>query len=393
MSRTRGRALSVGQARERDAAGLPYVVLFGEPGSGRPVEVRLVSWGEGFVERWAYDDQGHPVLKAEQRLLADEGRLLNRRVISWHPQDRVAAESAQDRPRTVVDISPDGTGRISHQPEGMRGASLEAVLTVSDDQMWSARAEFGTWPLPSAEHLPGWVREHLERAGTPDASLPWCEEPSRMLLSVDLGALFRPGTRMSEPYGEEGEEMVVVEPERAGTLHVPSGLLAVDCPWGSGGPHFSIAIPAGTHVLDEAQADGSDGRASVTAFRVRTGEAPAVSWEMALRPCDDTWMLKKGQAYGFGTDGAAGAFADADRWDSLQELIRHAGEGRNSEAGEYEPDSASFLRAREPGSGAELAAFPLASDGVHPVWVGRSAEGDVVGVVVLVEGMPDLIAS
>ncbi|WP_327414547.1 hypothetical protein [Streptomyces sp. NBC_01233] len=31
------------------------------------------------------------------------------------------------------------------------------------------------------------------------------------------------------------------------------------------------------------------------------------------------------------------------------------------------------------------------SDGVHPVWVGRSAHGDVVGVVVLVDGMPGLL--
>ncbi|MFI8390656.1 hypothetical protein [Streptomyces sp. NPDC085540] len=50
------------------------------------------------------------------------------------------------------------------------------------------------------------------------------------------------------------------------------------------------------------------------------------------------------------------------------------------------------MRTREPVSGAELAAFAVCSDGGHPVWVGRSADGDVVGVVVVIDRMPELAA-
>ncbi|MEK2493662.1 DUF4241 domain-containing protein [Kitasatospora purpeofusca] len=389
-SRTAGRALSAGEARARDAEGLPYAVLLRVPGSALPAEVRLVSWGAGFVEVWAYDEQGRRTLEAELSLLVDEEWLLNRRAISWRYPDPVMADSAQDCPRTVVDLFPDGTGRISHQPEGMRGSSLEAVLTVPKERLWSARPEFGTWrPLPGGEHLPDWVRAHVDTAGTPGASVPWRRQPSRMFSSVDFDALFRPGTRMSGPYEDE---MTAVEPRRTGTLRVPSGRLAVDCPLDQDGPHFSIAVPPGEHVLDEARAVSLDGRESSTAVRLRVGEAPAVSWEMALRPCDDTRLLGEGEAYGFGTDGATGAFADAAAWGPLQRLSRQAMEDDDPEAWRYGDGSVYFLHTREPGSGAELVAFAVSSDGVHPAWVGRSADGDVVGVVVLVEEMPDILA-
>ncbi|MFD5417329.1 DUF4241 domain-containing protein [Streptomyces sp. NPDC127069] len=389
-SRTPGRALSAVEARARDAAGLPYAVMHRVPGSEVPAEVRLVSWGAGFVEVWAYDEQGRRTLEAELRLLVDEERLLNRRAISWRYPDPVMAEFAPDCPRTVVEAFPDDTGRISHQPQGMRGSSLEAVLTVPEERLWLARPMFGGWrPLPGGEHLPDWVRVHLDTAGTPEASVPWRRESSRMFSSVDFDALFRPGTRMSGPYGDE---MTAVEPRRTGTLSVPSGLLAVDCPLDPDGPHFSIAVPPGEHVLDEAQAAFLDGCESSTAVRLRIGEAPAVSWEMALRPCDDTRLLGEGEAYGFGTDGAMGAFADAGAWGALQRLSRQVMEDEDPEARKYSTGSAYFLRTREPGSGDELVAFAVGSDGVHPVWVGRSADGHVVGVVVLVEGVPDLVA-
>ncbi|MFF5969968.1 hypothetical protein ACFY7C_00415 [Streptomyces sp. NPDC012769] len=42
-------------------------------------------------------------------------------------------------------------------------------------------------------------------------------------------------------------------------------------------------------------------------------------------------------------------------------------------------------------SGGELMSFATTGDGTYLVWVGRSAAGEVVGVVVLVEGMPELL--
>ncbi|MFE7107288.1 hypothetical protein ACFU98_03515 [Streptomyces sp. NPDC057575] len=50
-----------------------------------------------------------------------------------------------------------------------------------------------------------------------------------------------------------------------------------------------------------------------------------------------------------------------------------------------------LLRTRDQASGGELAAFATTGDGTCPVWVGRGEAGEVVGVVVLVEGMPELV--
>ncbi|WP_241518941.1 DUF4241 domain-containing protein [Streptomyces sp. CB03238] len=50
-----------------------------------------------------------------------------------------------------------------------------------------------------------------------------------------------------------------------------------------------------------------------------------------------------------------------------------------------------FLRTQDEASGGELVAFATTGDGTYPVWVGRSADGDVAEVVVLVEGMPTVL--
>ncbi|MFB6850973.1 hypothetical protein ACFCWV_00510 [Streptomyces sp. NPDC056341] len=55
-------------------------------------------------------------------------------------------------------------------------------------------------------------------------------------------------------------------------------------------------------------------------------------------------------------------------------------------------DSMYLLRTRDQASDGELAAFGTTGDGTCPVWVGRSEAGEVVGVVVLVERMPELLS-
>lgn len=54
-------------------------------------------------------------------------------------------------------------------------------------------------------------------------------------------------------------------------------------------------------------------------------------------------------------------------------------------------NSTYLLRTRDQASGGELAAFATTGDGTYPVWVGRSDAGEVVGVVVLIEGTPELL--
>ncbi|CAM5470453.1 hypothetical protein [Streptomyces avidinii] len=61
------RPMSVGEARERDAAGLPYVVVYREPGREVPLEVRLVSWRDHYVGLWVYDAQGRRTYDLDMR--------------------------------------------------------------------------------------------------------------------------------------------------------------------------------------------------------------------------------------------------------------------------------------------------------------------------------------
>ncbi|MFJ4878931.1 hypothetical protein ACIP93_27520 [Streptomyces sp. NPDC088745] len=61
------------------------------------------------------------------------------------------------------------------------------------------------------------------------------------------------------------------------------------------------------------------------------------------------------------------------------------------DAAEHISDSVFLLRAQDHASGGEPVAFATTGDGTHPVWVGRGPAGEVVAVVVLMEGMPALL--
>lgn len=131
------------------------------------------------------------------------------------------------------------------------------------------------------------------------------------------------------------------------------------------------------------------------AVRLLVSEARAASWEMALRPDDDLRLFIENQISGFDTDGATGCFADAGAWEPLLAIYE---KGLIQEDPDLDPDayedigdSMYLLRTRDQASGGELAAFATTGDGTYPVWVGRSQAGEVVAVIVLVEGMPELL--
>ncbi|MFJ9547512.1 DUF4241 domain-containing protein [Streptomyces erythrochromogenes] len=364
--------ISAGQARERDTAGLPYAVVYRTPGREVPLGVRMVAWRAGTVDAWAYDEHGRRTAEAELRLRDDGGRLLVRRLLVRHYPDGRTGEFDVDCPRTAVDLSAGGTARISHQPEGMRGASLEAKVAVAEEHLWTARPDFGDWPaFPVADTLPDWVAARL---GAPASG--WRREPSRLLGSTDFDRLFRPGTRL--PGG------TVLDPVPCGSLRVPSGVLAVDCPQsGDEAPGITVAVPPGTYPVRAALIEVADSRygshEEVVAVRLQICDAPVAAWEMALGPGQDTLGLRAGEAFGFGTDGAAGAFGDAGLWQDLRDRLERANRQGSPEADKL---TASLAGVHLDGGslGADLAVFYTGGDGVHPVWVGRSPSGDVVCV-------------
>ncbi|MGW2049914.1 DUF4241 domain-containing protein [Streptomyces sp. NPDC001858] len=409
------RPISEEEARERDAAGLPYVVVYRAAGREAPLEVRLVSWRDHYVGLWVYDAQGRRTYDLDMRLLDDPTRLLRRYAVRWHYTGPEMAEFDEACPRIAVELFPDGRGRRVEESQGKRGGSYITVPRADDDERWTDRPAFTEWPLFSAR-LHGLTKppvfEIVEPAAAAAAATEGrglapttCWRPPRPAQPGPIGELFRAGVRVTDGYHPE---MTIVEPRRIGTLRVPSGLLAVSGPDidHEDGPHITVPVLPGEYVLEEAQArhtyhcewEGSEvTRIDTMAVRLLVSEAPAATWEMALRPDDDPRLFIENQISGFDTDGATGCFADAGAWEPLLALfekgLMQADPDPDLDPNVYEDisDSMYLLRIRDQASGGELAAFATTGDGTYPVWLGRSEVGEVVGVAVLVEGMPELL--
>ncbi|MEU6313241.1 DUF4241 domain-containing protein [Streptomyces sp. NPDC047014] len=384
VSRTGGPALSREEARARDAAGLPYAVVYRMPGREVPLGARWVAWQAGVLDSWAYDEHGRRTAESELQLREDEGRLLIRRLLVRQYPDAQTAEFDVHCPRTAVDVSAAGTARISHQPEGMRGASLEGKVAVAEEHLWTARPRFDDWPaLPVSDTLPGWIAAELSAAAS-----DWRREPSRLLGSIDFDRLFRPGTRLADG--------TVLDAVPCGSLRVPSGVLAVACPvsWDEG-RRITVAVPPGTYLVKAALVEVADrgygAYEEAVAVRLQIRDAPVAAWEMALGPGDDTLRLQAGEAFGFGTDGATGAFGDADAWQDLRDLLERASRPGAPEADRL-TDALAGVHVDGGDLGADLAAFYTGGDGVYPVWLGRSASGEVVCVDVATAFDVDLVS-
>ncbi|MEU6988868.1 DUF4241 domain-containing protein [Streptomyces sp. NPDC046324] len=403
------RPISAEKARERDAAGLPYVVVYREPGREAPLEVRLVSWRDHYVGLWVYDTHGRRTYDLDMRLLDDPSRLLRRYSVGWHYPGPEMAEFDQACPRITVDLFPDGRGRRTEERQGQQGGGSYVTSPVlRDDERWMDRPAFGEWPLLSAQvhgliEPPAFEAAEVAEAAEPgDGDAPaTCWRPPRPAQPGPINELFRPGVRVTDGYHPE---MTVVEPHRVGTLHVPSGLLAVSGPdIDHGGPRITVLVPPGEYVLDEARVrfsyhcewrDTKVTTTETTAVRLLVSDTPAATWEMALGPDDDPRLFIEQQIAGFDTDGATGCFADAGAWEPLIALFERGLIRGESDLDGYEDieDGSMFMQHTwDEASGGELMSFATTGDGTYPVWVGRSEAGEVISVVVLVEGMPDLL--
>ncbi|MFE1828875.1 DUF4241 domain-containing protein [Streptomyces yangpuensis] len=406
------RPISAGEARERDAAGLPYAVVYREPGREAPLEVRLVSWRDHYVGLWAYDVQGRRIHDLDLRLLDEPTRLLRRYTVAWHYTGPEMPEFDEECPRTTVDLFPDGRGQRTQEPQGKGGGAHVTSPPLGDDERWMDRPAFGEWPLLLAEahgltEPPTFVAADPgeSEAGEPDdGDAPvTCWRPPRPARPGPINKLFQPGVRVTDGYRPE---MTVVEPRRVAGLRVPSGLLAVSGPDADegDGPRITVPVPPGEYVVDEAcvrysyHCEWRNAEVTTTArtaVRLLVSETPAAAWEMALGADDDPRLFIEKQIAGFDTDGATGCFADAGAWESLVALYeRGLIQGEPDLHGYEDIDDGSLFMQRtwDEASGGDLMAFATTGDGTYPVWVGRSAAGEVVAVVVLIEGMPVVLA-
>ncbi|MFD5878316.1 DUF4241 domain-containing protein [Streptomyces yangpuensis] len=410
------RPISVEEARERDATGLPYVVVYREPGREAPLEVRLVSWRDHYVGLWVYDAQGRRAYDLDMRLLDEPSRLLRRYTVAWHYTDPEMPEFDEKCPRTTVDLFPDGRGQRRQENQGKDGGVYVTSPTVGEDERWMDRPAFGEWPLLSAQVHglaepptftaadPGTGQGGGEPFAPGDGEAPvtrW--RAPRPAQPGPINKLFRPGVRVTDGYHPE---MTVVEPRRVAGLRVPSGLLAVSGPDADegDGPRITVPVPPGEYVLDEACVrysyhcewrNAEVTTTSCTAVRLLVSETPATAWEMALAPDDDPRLFIENQIAGFDTDGATGCFADAGAWEPLVALYERGLIHGEPDLDGYEDldDGSLFMQHTwDEASGGELMAFATTGDGTYPVWVGRSDVGEVVAVVVLLEGMPEVLA-
>jgi hypothetical protein len=368
------------QAAERDAAGLPYVVVFHVAERAAPVEVRLVSWMDHYLGVWAYDEQGRRIAEFDLRLL-DDARLLRR-----YTDGREYHGSDEDCDRVTLELFPDGKAvRVTNPSRSRGGGALYTHPDIDDEQRWSPKPEFGDWALFTADRQRLSGPLVFQDAAVPEARRAgegaddW--RPPRPALPHYLDALFLPGTRLSTEF----EPMTVLNPRRIGTVRIPSGRLVVDCPATGVGRELTVKIPPGEYVVEGAWTSyeydfmGKHVEAEdCIAVRLRVSDEPVTSWEMGLAQEDDIRLLRDGHAYGFSTDVAAGGFADAVGWPVLCEPFREP------EKGNRPPEQLGdgFLRTTDEAHAADLVWFPTGGDGTYAVWVGRGSSGNVASVVV-----------
>lgn len=223
---------------------------------------------------------------------------------------------------------------------------------------------------PSGEGLPAGMRSWHP---------PWPLQPSR------LDLLFTPGTRLEVGSSEAIPGVggtVTVAVGQIGTLRMPSGALIACDPGYLYEPPGVVVTYAYRQSHQPFAATGPPGDYPVmlSEFRWLVGSWPRVaaakvwvrdgrvtSWEMALRPGEDPRTLSDDGFFGFGVDGGTGCFYDAAAAPALAPLVEGFVLGYEMTAEMTDEKSGANLIAFESGWG----------DGAYPLWIGRTAAGDI----------------
>ncbi|MEV0173233.1 DUF4241 domain-containing protein [Streptomyces sp. NPDC050803] len=376
------RPLTRAEAVERDSAGDPYVMLHRVPGRAVPSEVHLVAWHDHFVGQWVYDELGRRTHDVDLRLLEDD-RLFLRRYVERRYASPEQPDLASDAWLLTVELLPGDRGRKMLKEQGESGGSFHTLADVPEGRRWHDRPAFGVRAAASPPSADGPAREVADAAADEPASL-W-RPPKPMRLELSVNDLFQPGNPFPvEPW--EGTETAA--PRHIAMVRFPTGRLAVSDPGDKEPRELAERIPPGEYALETAVVvgEGEYGgkRFPVTeepAVRLLIRNEPAVAWELALSEGEDPRLLLDGHAYGFGTDGAAGGFADAAAWETLSGKVRRYYEAQDRGACESIGDG--YLRTVDEETGGHLVSFYTGGDGTWPVWLGRSATGELVSVVVI----------
>ncbi|MFG2941918.1 DUF4241 domain-containing protein [Streptomyces sp. NPDC048282] len=407
------RPLSTAGAGRRDTAGEPYVEIHRQPGRAEPVEVYLVAWADGHVGHWMYDELGRRTREFDLRLLEPD-RLFIREVVERRYSSPDQPDRARDAWLTRLTLTPGKKAKHVVQEQGELGSSRHGWSDLPEAQWWIPRAAFGVGatddqddspapgpdepePESESESEPESESECVDASEPDDAPEPpaslW-RPPRPRRLEFDVQELFQPGNRFGH---DDWGELTVDRVEDVTTVRVPSGRLVVADPLYPAAPReLTQPIPPGEYRLQTPVPVG-EGDYHGEGFpveeepllRLLISDEPAASWEMGLGAGEDPRLLLDGEAYGFVTDAAHGAFADAAGWDPLSGTFRryYDGEGEHG----VEEVRTGTMRVADRKSGGDLVTFCTCGDGAWSVWLGRSASGDVVSVVVLTDWLSDYL--
>ncbi|MGW4895264.1 DUF4241 domain-containing protein [Kitasatospora sp. NPDC004240] len=380
-------------ARERDAAGEPFVVELREAGGRVRTVVRSCAT-RGVVHVLVVGAAG--AVDREYQYLDLWPDLLHLRSFrDFRPPGADAAEPFTP-PWFEADIAPDGEARIDANTAD--GGLFQTRADVPAPYRTLARAPFGRWDT-YLEQPASIITADADAAPDDDARdravrrPAWAELPG--LRPRHLRTLFTAGARLEFDDGRTAE---VREPESAGILRLPTGRVIAGDPGWIGAEHepFTVTVPAGDHPLLIAQMnwvkdeEGEDdewgdedkwgdwGDENTAAKLVILPDRPTVGWEPALRPGQDPQTLGPNSFYGFDVDTATGCFLDA----AVRDALAKAYNPLRGLPGSTDGSNSSYPSWTDPDTGGTVITYVTGmGDGSYPVWIGRDSEGQVTCLV------------
>lgn len=397
------------EARRRDTAGSQYAVLVFA--GGTPRVLVEVAWRHHSCVVWRFDDQARRVLKRDfRRVSAEQMQLVEE--IEWAYAEPSQPEFGTDVPRRVVqtrsggdvlvttdqgqttmdvplstltrDVPPFGDWRFLLFADDVKGKAVNAEASPADDP-FALLAELSTatnvWRMePVLPQRASGVRL-VERFPPPadvaatSATGPTWSPPQPM----------RPDPRVLELTGPPQPmllrgERLVVESHVAGHLRLPTGEVVACAPddyFLAKRMPYTVTVQPGTYEFVLRVARGTETLSMdprVAAAGIVVSEERPVSWELAVLPGEDPRLLRDGDAYCFSVEGGMACFMDAAAIRGLVAMYRE----NDDPLQESQVAGVRVAIADEQESGANVVAFASGwGDGCYPVWLGRTAGGDV----------------
>ncbi|MBO3739508.1 DUF4241 domain-containing protein [Actinoplanes flavus] len=353
--------MSSALAARKHAAGRDYAVLL----SARERPLALIEyWPRRMWRVYLFDDRSWRMQMIDLQPHGT-GMLLAHRNTRWQFSDERQHSSGKWDVQETTTVSADGQVEVRSEfarPGGASGVPVRRFAAPVESFLCPV-PEFGDWQV----FAPFLAQQGHEPATTVVLNDVSVDDGSGPLRATGIEQLFSPGA-CDTPDGP-----AVVEPVDAGMLRITSGQLVVSDPGCIEVTPRTVAVPPGEFPVTLSTLRTRHG-AGVAAARVTFLDIPPREWEMALQPDEDPGLLGEGQFYGVGVDTGTVAFMDATRTvidDRLDEDV-------------FEPLEDHFA-VELPGTPPEpnLIAFRAGrGDGVYPVWIGRTDDGQVGCVVV-----------